>query len=69
MRRIHGLPGTTYSNPGEREKYRSETHATMTMAELERWIAWKLPDAIGVFTGRLHHLAPLSRLAEHKLVE
>jgi hypothetical protein len=39
MRRIHGLPGTTYSNPGERGKYRSETHATMTMAELERWIA------------------------------
>jgi transposase InsO family protein len=38
MRRIHGLPGTTFSNPTARGKYKSEAHATMTMAELERWI-------------------------------
>jgi hypothetical protein len=36
MRRIHGLPGTTYSNPTERGKYRSEARATMTMAEPSR---------------------------------
>jgi putative transposase len=38
MRRIHGLPGTTFSNPTKRGKYKSEAHATMTMGELERWI-------------------------------
>jgi putative transposase len=42
MKRIHGLPGTTYSNPIERGKYRSEARATMTMAELERWMALEI---------------------------
>lgn len=32
MRRIHGLPGTTFSNPTARGRYKSEAHATMTMA-------------------------------------
>ena len=34
MRRIHGLPGTTFSSPVKRGNYRSEAKATMTMAEL-----------------------------------
>ena len=42
MKRIHGLPGTTYSNPIERGKYRSEARAIMTMAELERWMALEI---------------------------
>jgi putative transposase len=42
MRRIHGLPGTTFSNPTARGKYKSEAHATMTMAELERWIGLEI---------------------------
>jgi putative transposase len=42
MRRIHGLPGTTFSNPTARGKYNSEAHATMTMAELERWIGLEI---------------------------
>jgi putative transposase len=48
MRRIHGLPGTTFSNPIERGKYRSEARAIMTMAELERWIALEI-------AGKYHH--------------
>jgi hypothetical protein len=35
MRRIHGLPGTTMSNPAQRGKYASESKASMSMAELE----------------------------------
>jgi putative transposase len=42
MKRIHGLPGTTYSNPSEKGNYRSEARATMTMAELERWMALEI---------------------------
>lgn len=42
MRRIHGLPGTTFSSPVEKGKYRSEARAIMTMAELERWIALEI---------------------------
>jgi putative transposase len=42
MRRIHGLPGTTFSNPVERGKYKSEAHATMTMGELEPWIGLEI---------------------------
>jgi putative transposase len=42
MRRIHGVPGMTFSNPTARGKYKSEAHATMTMAELERWIGLEI---------------------------
>ncbi|MEO8129821.1 MAG: Mu transposase C-terminal domain-containing protein [Bryobacteraceae bacterium] len=38
-REIHTLPGTTFSNPGERKGYDSEKHAALTTGELERWIA------------------------------
>ena len=42
MRRIHGLPGTTMSNPADRGKYPSEAKASMTLAELERWMALEI---------------------------
>jgi putative transposase len=48
MRRIHGLAGTTFSSPAKRGTYRSEAHASMTMAELEHWIAIEI-------AGRYHH--------------
>ena len=51
MRRIHGLPGTTFSNPVERGQYRSEARATMTMAELERWMALEIA---GRYHQRVH---------------
>ena len=50
MRRIHGLPGTTMSNPTERGKYPSEAKATMTMLELGKWMALEI-------AGRYHHQA------------
>ena len=42
LRRIHGLPGTTYSSPLVRGKYQSEANATMTISELERRIALEI---------------------------
>src|SRR6202453_3022226 len=42
MRRIHGLPGTTMSHPAQRGKYASEAKASMTMAELEKWMALEI---------------------------
>jgi putative transposase len=58
MRRIHGLPGTTYSNPTERGKYRSEARATMTMAELERWIALEVAGRYHQHVHRGVHAIP-----------
>ncbi|HZZ15818.1 MAG TPA: hypothetical protein VFE08_07645 [Candidatus Sulfotelmatobacter sp.] len=58
MRRIHGLPGTTYSNPSERGKYRSEASATMTMAELERWIALEIAGRYHQHVHRGVHAIP-----------
>lgn len=42
MGRVHLLPGTTYSNIQERGDYPSERHATMTLAEFERWLAYEI---------------------------
>ncbi len=58
MRRIHGLPGTTYSNPLERGKYRSEARASMTMAELERWIALEIDGRYHQSVHRGIHAVP-----------
>ena len=35
---VHLLPGTTFSNVSEREKYDSEKHSSMTFSEFERWL-------------------------------
>jgi putative transposase len=39
MGMVHELPGTTFSNTQERGSYDSEAAATLTLAELERWLA------------------------------
>ena len=39
MGMIHELPGTTFSNAQERGSYDSEASATLTLTELERWLA------------------------------
>ncbi len=36
---IHTLPGTTFTNPGERKGYDSEKHSALTLRELELWLA------------------------------
>ncbi len=58
MRRIHGLPGTTFSNPVKKGKYRSEAKATMTMAELERWIALEIAGRYHCYVHSGVHAVP-----------
>lgn len=64
MRMIHNeLPGTTFSNPGQRGTYASEKKAIATLRELERWIAL----AIGTYHVSVHSgllQPPAARWAE-----
>jgi len=64
MQMIHDeLPGTTLSNPGQRGEYDSEKMATLTLRELERWLAL----AVGTYHGSVHNgllQPPAARWAE-----
>ncbi len=64
MQMIHDeLPGTTFSNPGQRGEYDSEKMATLTLRELERWLAL----AVGTYHGSVHNgllPPPAARRAE-----
>ena len=52
MQMIHDeLPGTTFSNPGQRGEYLSEKMAALTLRELERWLAL----AVGTYHGSVHN--------------
>lgn len=50
MRRIHELPGTTFSNPVERGRYDSEKMAALTLTELEKWLVL----AVAAYHGSVH---------------
>lgn len=50
MRLVHGLPGTTFSNIGQRGTYDSDKAACLTLEELERWLA--------VAIAKYYHLRP-----------
>ena len=39
MRLVHGLPGTTFSNVGQRGSYDSDKAACLTLEEVEHWLA------------------------------
>ena len=47
---VHGLPGTTFSNVGQRGTYDSDKAACLTLEELERWLA--------VAIAKYYHLRP-----------
>jgi putative transposase len=40
MGAVHLLPGTTFSNVAQKGNYKSESAASLTLAELERWLAF-----------------------------
>lgn len=44
MQLIHQLPGTTFSNIGERGDYPSDKKAALTLAELEHWLTIAIAD-------------------------
>jgi putative transposase len=48
MGEVHLLPGTTFSNIREKGRYDSERHATMTLKELDHWLAIQI-------VGKYHH--------------
>ena len=58
MRRIHGLPGMTGSNPRERGTYRSAKRSALTLAELESWLTLEI---VGRYHMTVHsgiHMTP-----------
>lgn len=50
MEMVHELPGTTFSNPAQRGSYDSDAKATLTVAELEKWLAL----AVASYHGTVH---------------
>lgn len=37
MKKVHELPGTTFSNIKEKDSYDAEKHASLTLADFEKW--------------------------------
>lgn len=50
MSLVHGLPGATFSDIGQRGRYDSDRAACLTLEELERWLA--------VAIAKFYHLRP-----------
>lgn len=50
MTMAHEVPGTTFSNPEQRGTYKSEETASLTLRELEKWLAL----AIARYHGTVH---------------
>jgi putative transposase len=48
---IHELPGTTFSNPKQRQNYNSEKEATFTLSELENWLTEYI---VNIYHKRIH---------------
>ena len=48
---IHKLPGTTFSNPGEKGTYNSEKEAVLTLSELEGYVAEYIT---GIYHQKVH---------------
>lgn len=63
MGMVHELPDTTFSNPAQRGDYDSEAKATLTVRELQRWLAL----AVAAYHGQVHATlgqTPAGRWAE-----
>lgn len=61
MREVHTLPGTTFSNPRDKEDYDSSAKAAMTLAEFEQWLAHNI---LGHYHQQVHsalRCSPLKR--------
>ncbi|HEY5307140.1 MAG TPA: DDE-type integrase/transposase/recombinase, partial [Casimicrobiaceae bacterium] len=61
MGRVHMLPGTTFSSVEDRQDYDSARHATLSLGELERWLALEI---VGRYHAGLHaalHMSPLEK--------
>ena len=64
LKEIHTLPGTTFSNPVEKGEYDATGKATMTLSELDVWLATYISD---VYHQRLHTgigMSPIKKYEE-----
>ena len=59
MGEVHLLPGTTFGSVAQRGAYDSEKEATMTLEELEIWLAWQIA---GVYHAQPHATLKVSPL-------
>lgn len=50
-KKVHALPGATFSNPKQRGEYKSEAKARMTLRELQPWLVNLI---VGVYHNRVH---------------
>ncbi|CAG4884758.1 protein of unknown function [Georgfuchsia toluolica] len=44
---LNKVPGATFANPKQKDEYKSEKHAVMTLTELEKWLVYLI--------GKYHH--------------
>lgn len=64
MNQLHDIPGTTFSNVADRERYNSTKEAILTLPELERWIHLFTVD---IYHNSFHQgisMSPLSKYYE-----
>ncbi|WP_426988196.1 Mu transposase C-terminal domain-containing protein [Pseudarthrobacter sp. Y6] len=54
MQRVHELPGTTFSNPGQRGGYDADKRSALTLTELERWLTLAVAGYHGSIHGSLN---------------
>lgn len=63
-KKIHALPGATFSNPKQRGEYKSEAKAQMTLRELQHWLVNLI---VGAYHNKVHDgigCPPLARWNE-----
>lgn len=64
MRKVHALPGATFSNPQQRGEYNAEKMAALTLREFEQWLTTYI---IEVYHKRVHgtiHQIPYERFRD-----
>lgn len=61
---VHDLPGTTFSNTKERSTYKSEKHASFTLAEFEKWMVTYI---VNVYHKTVH--SSIGMTPEEKYIE
>ncbi|RAX44102.1 transposase [Arthrobacter sp. AQ5-06] len=54
MQRVHELPGTTFSNAGQRRGYDADKMSALTLIELERWLTLAVAGYHGSIHGSLN---------------
>ena len=62
--RIHTLPGTTFSNVKEREKYESEKYSAFTLAEFQKWLTMFIVDKYHQSFHSEMNMSPIKRFEQ-----